>query len=72
MELNGALAALLIVAGLWNLIVWPPFLRRVLKDARARDESGKATKFLKVHIVLVSVSLVLGVCVGVVGIAALV
>lgn len=72
MELNGALVALLIVAGLWNLVVWPPFLRRVLRDARARDASGKATKFLIVHVVLVSVSLALGLAVGAVGIAAIV
>ncbi len=72
MDLPVAVSVLLIVAGAWNLVVWPPFLRRVLKDPRARDETGKATTFLTVHVVLVTVSLVLGVAVGVVGIAALV
>lgn len=72
MDLPVAVSVLLIVAGLWNLIVWPQFLRRVIKDPRARDESGNATTFLTVHIVLVTVSLTLGVAVGVVGIAALV
>lgn len=72
MDLPGAVSALLIVAGAWNLVVWPPFLRRVLKDPRARDEAGRATTFLTVHVVLVSVSLVLGVATAVVGIAALV
>lgn len=72
MDLPVAASVLLIVAGAWNLIIWPQFLRRVVKDPRARDESGKATTFLTVHIVLVSVSMVLGTAVGIVGIAALV
>lgn len=71
MDLPAAFAVLLIVAGLWNLIVWPPFLRRVVKDPRARDEAGRATTFLTVHIVLVSVSLALGGAVGIVGIVGL-
>ncbi|MET0931647.1 MAG: hypothetical protein ABWX74_19150 [Aeromicrobium sp.] len=72
MDLPVAASVLLIVAGVWNVIVWPPFLRRVLKDPRARDASGRATTFLTVHIVLVTVSLALGLAVGIVGIAALV
>jgi MFS superfamily sulfate permease-like transporter len=72
MDLPVAVSVLLIVAGVWNLIIWPQFLRRVVKDPRARDEAGKATTFLTVHIVLVSVSMALGIAVGIVGIAALV
>jgi MFS superfamily sulfate permease-like transporter len=72
MDLPVAVSALLIVAGLWNLVIWPQFLRRVVKDPRARDESGRATTFLTVHVVLVAVSMTLGVAVGIVGIAALV
>lgn len=71
MDLPVAVSLLLVVAGAWNLVVWPPFLRRVLKDPRARDEAGRGTTFLRVHVVLVSVSLVLGLAVAVVGIAAL-
>jgi MFS superfamily sulfate permease-like transporter len=71
MDLPVAASVLLIVAGLWNLVIWPQFLRRVVKDPRARDESGRATTFLIVHLVLVSVSMVLGLAVGIVGIAAL-
>lgn len=71
MDLPVAVSVLLIVAGLWNLIIWPQFLRRVVKDPRARDEAGRATTFLTVHLVLVSVSMVLGLAVGIVGIAAL-
>jgi hypothetical protein len=67
-----ALAWVLIVAGVWSLVVWPQFLKRVMKDPRARDTAGKATRFLTVHVVLVSVSLVLGAATAAIGIAALV
>ncbi|MEK0155402.1 SCO4848 family membrane protein [Arthrobacter oryzae] len=72
MQLPVALAWVLIVAGVWSLVVWPQFLKRVLKDPRARDTAGKATRFLTVHVVLVSVSLVLGAATAAIGIAALV
>ena len=71
MDLPVAVSVLLIVTGLWNLVIWPQFLRRVVKDPRARDDAGKATTFLTVHLVLVSISMALGLAVGVVGIAAL-
>lgn len=69
--LHPVLAGILILAGLWSLIVWPPFLRRVLKDPRAKDESGRATRFLMVHVMLVSTSMVLGLATLVIGIRAL-
>ena len=46
------LVALLLVNVVFNLIVWPPLYRRVMKDPRARDAAGKPTKFLTVHLVL--------------------
>ena len=60
MDVPAFLALVLVVAGVWSLVVWPQFLRRVMKDPRARDAAGKATKFLTVHVVLVTVSMVLG------------
>ena len=66
-----ALAILLIVNGVWNLAVWPPFLRRVRKDPRAHDTAGKATRFLIVHAVLIGISLLLGAASLVIGIVAL-
>ncbi|WLQ05251.1 SCO4848 family membrane protein [Arthrobacter oryzae] len=72
MQLPVALAWVLIVAGVWSLVVWPQFLKRVMKDPRARDTAGKATRFLTIHVVLVSVSLVLGAATAAIGIAALV
>ena len=67
MELPALLAVVLIVAGVWSLAVWPQFLRRVMKDPRARDAGGKATRFLTVHVVLVSISMVLGAATAAIG-----
>ncbi|CAQ01647.1 SCO4848 family membrane protein [Clavibacter sepedonicus] len=53
------LAVLLIVNGVWNVVVWPQFLKRVAKDPRARNADGSRTPFFTVHLVLVSVSLLL-------------
>ncbi len=72
MELPVLASLILIVAGVWSLVVWPQFLRRVMKDPRARDSAGKATKFLTVHVVLVSISMVLGAATAVIGIMGLV
>ncbi|MGN7249865.1 MULTISPECIES: SCO4848 family membrane protein [unclassified Arthrobacter] len=72
MDVPAFLALVLIVSGVWSLVVWPQFLRRVMKDPRARDAAGKATKFLTVHVVLVTVSMVLGAATAAIGIAALV
>ncbi|MGG7508050.1 SCO4848 family membrane protein [Plantibacter sp. YIM 135249] len=55
-----ALSILLLVNGVFNVAVWPQFLKRVSRDDRARDAAGKATPFLIVHIVLVSIALVIG------------
>jgi hypothetical protein len=71
-QLPVALAWVLIIAGVWSLVVWPQFLKRVMKDPRARDAAGKATRFLTVHVVLVSISMVLGAATAAIGIAGLV
>jgi hypothetical protein len=68
MQLPLFAALLLIIAGVWSLLVWPQFLRRVMKEPRARDADGKATKFLTVHVVLVSISMVLGAATAVIGV----
>jgi uncharacterized membrane protein len=70
-ELPVFAALVLIIAGVWSLVVWPQFLRRVMKDPRARDAAGKATKFLTVHLVLVSISMVLGAATAIIGIMGL-
>ena len=53
------LVTLLLLNGVFNALVWPSFYRRVSRDERARDERGRATRFLIVHTVIVAVALVL-------------
>lgn len=65
------LATLLLVNVVFNLIVWPPLYRRVGKDPRARDATGKATKFLTVHIVLFVVAILVTLASAIAAIAAL-
>jgi len=71
MQLPLPLSAVLILAGLWSLVVWPLFLRRTLKDPRARDDAGRPTRFMTVHLMLVSTSMVLGLATAVIGVRAL-
>lgn len=72
MELPVAWSVVLLVAGAWSLLVWPQFGRRILADPRARDAAGRPTRFLTVHVVLISVSMLLGALTALVGILALV
>ena len=70
-ELPLAWSLVLVVTALWNLLVWPRFGQRVARDPRARDASGRATTFLRVHAVLIAVSLGLAGAVGVLGVLTL-
>jgi hypothetical protein len=63
---------MLIANAVWNAVVWPPFLRRVRKDPRARDATGRATTFLRVHTILIGISLLLAVVSLIVGVVGLV
>ena len=54
------LIVLLYANALFNFLVWPTFYRRVAKDPRARDATGRPTRFLTVHAVLIGVALALG------------
>ncbi|WP_210480927.1 SCO4848 family membrane protein [Naasia sp. SYSU D00948] len=65
------LAVLLLLNGIWNLVVWPAFFRRILRDPRSRDASGRPTRFLVVHATLIGVSLLLAVASLVLGVAGL-
>ncbi|MGO2521771.1 MAG: SCO4848 family membrane protein [Microbacterium sp.] len=66
------LAILLFLNAAFNVIVWPQFYKRVVRDPRAKDAAGKATTFLKVHAILIAIALVLAVVSLIAGIAALV
>ncbi|MFT4284467.1 MAG: hypothetical protein QM598_06505 [Protaetiibacter sp.] len=52
---------LLLLNALFNVATWPTFLKRVARDPRARDAAGRATRFLRVHQVLVGIALALAV-----------
>lgn len=65
-------AALLLANAAFNLIAWPQFLRRVMRDPRARDSAGKRTTFLTVHLVLVTIAVLLAVASAITGIVLLV
>ena len=65
------LAIILLVNAAFNVTVWPTFLRRVARDTRARDSSGRPTPFLIVHIVLVSIALIIALVSAIVAIIAI-
>jgi hypothetical protein len=64
-------AIVLLVNGVFNFIVWPPFYRRTAADPRARDAEGRATRFLKVHAILIGSALLLAVLSLVIGVLTL-
>lgn len=57
--MTNLLIVLLFINAAFNIIVWPPFLRRVKNDERAFDEGGKPTRFYTVHVVLIITALVI-------------
>ncbi|MBL3686849.1 hypothetical protein D3248_07785 [Leucobacter zeae] len=66
------LAVLLFINAAFNFVVWPQFFKRVVGDPRAKDAQGRATAFLRVHVVLISIALVIALISVIAGIAALV
>ena len=69
MLLSRRTAALLVLAGLWPLLVWPNFVRVVATDDRAFD--GGPTAYLLVHVTLAVVSMAFGLVLVVLGVRAL-
>jgi hypothetical protein len=67
-----AIALFLLVNAAWSFFVWPAFLRRVARDPRARTSTGAATRFLRVHQIIVAVSLLLALGLAVIGVVGLV
>ena len=61
-------AALLVLAGLWPLLVWPNFVRVVATDDRAFEDGP--TAYLVVHVALAVVSMALGAALVVLGVRA--
>jgi hypothetical protein len=71
MDLPLAWSLLLLVAGLWNIGIWPQFWRRIAKDERARTADGATTTFYRVHAVIIGLSFVFGIAIAVLGILTL-
>lgn len=65
-------AVVLVLNAVFNVFAWPTFLRRVLRDPRARDAAGRATTFLRVHAILTAIALVLAVASLVLGVLLLI
>lgn len=66
-------AWLLIVAGVFNIVIWPRFARAIVADDRAwagEAWSSAPTGFLWVHAVLIATAMTFGVIVLVIGIRA--
>ena len=59
---------LLLINALYNVVVWPRFWTRIAKDPRARDEQGRATRFLTVHAILIGIALLIAVVSAIAGI----
>ena len=60
MLLTRRLAGLLLLAGAFQWLVWPNFLRVVWRDDRAFGADGGPTAFLLVHIAIVVPALLIG------------
>ena len=72
MSLPTPLALVLIVAGLWSILVWPSFLKDVLKSPKARTEAGAPTRYMTVNLMKISSAMLFGLATVVIGIRALV
>ena len=67
MELPLAWSLVLVLAGIWNIVIWPRFWQRIDKDPRSRDDQGRPTRFRTVHAVLIVVSLAFGLAITLLG-----
>ena len=67
-----AIALILFLNAVFNVVAWPRFYSRVVNDPRARDEAGKATTFLTVHRILVGIALALAAASAIAGVVVLV
>ena len=66
------MAILLILNGVFNVVTWPTFFRRVAKDPRAKDANGKPTAFLTVHLILFIIGVTLGAVSALAGVLSLI
>ncbi|MFT2818267.1 SCO4848 family membrane protein [Leifsonia sp. A12D58] len=67
-----AIALILFLNAVFNVVAWPRFYTRVANDPRARDDAGRPTTFLTVHRVLVGIALALAAASAIAGVVVLV
>jgi hypothetical protein len=67
-----AIALILFLNAVFNIVAWPRFYTRVANDPRARDDAGRPTTFLTVHRVLVGIALALAAASAIAGVVVLV
>ena len=70
MVLTRPLAAFLLATGAFQWLVWPGFLRVVVRDPRAFAADGSPAAFLVVHLAIVLPALALGAGLLVLGVRA--
>ena len=66
------LSIVLLVNAAFAFTVWPTFYKRVSRDPRARDDAGSATKFLRVHQILIGTAFVIATVSAAVAVIALI
>jgi hypothetical protein len=67
LNIPAVLAWVLILAGVWSLLVWPPQLVRVSKDPRSKDHKGAMTRYFTVEFMKATTSMILGIATLVIG-----
>ncbi|MFF2823067.1 SCO4848 family membrane protein [Arthrobacter koreensis] len=72
MELSTPLSLVLVIAGLWSIMVWPIFLKRVLKDPQARDANGAPTRFMTTNLMMISTAIICALATAVIGVRGLI
>ncbi|GAA1354906.1 hypothetical protein GCM10009636_21550 [Arthrobacter koreensis] len=72
MELSTPLSLVLVIAGLWSIMVWPIFLKRVLKDPQARDANGAPTRFMTTNLMMISTAIIFALATAVIGVRGLI
>ncbi|KAD3515277.1 hypothetical protein GD627_13445 [Arthrobacter yangruifuii] len=71
MVLSTPLSLVLVIAGLWSVIVWPSYLRDVLKSPKSRDANGAATRYMTMNLMKISTAIILGLATLVIGVRGL-
>ncbi|WP_026152713.1 SCO4848 family membrane protein [Actinopolyspora halophila] len=66
MRISRGMGLFLLAFGVWSWVLWPTFFKNILASEDSWS-GGTPTPFLWVHLVIATVSLVLGTIIGVLG-----